>query len=125
MIGPGFTNILRRAVQSDEFIRALPEMEGMEGDVEIVVESVPVLPYEESTRAVCIVEKPPIKFVPPYQMSYGEAWEIVKRRLDDESVSVPQKVEAIGIVTRMETLNSITKDELQNALRWLFDNYDF
>lgn len=28
-------------------------------------------------------------------------------------------------VAHMETHNSITKDELVEALRWLFDHYDF
>ena len=66
-----------------------------------------------------------IEFRPSYHMAFGEAWEIVKLRLDDESVSIPQKVQAIEIVARMETLNSITKDELQKSLQWLFDHYDF
>lgn len=70
-------------------------------------------------------EKRRIEFIPDYYMGWGEAWEIVKLRLDDESVSIPRKVQAIEIVARMETLNSITKDELQKALRWLFDHYDF
>lgn len=70
-------------------------------------------------------EKRLIEFQPTYYMGFGEAWEIVKLRLDDDSVSIPKKVQAIEIVSRMETLNSITKDELQKALRWLFDHYDF
>ena len=70
-------------------------------------------------------EKRLIKFLPPQHMGYGEAWEIVKLRLDDDSVSIPKKVKAIEIVARMATLNSITKNELQKALCWLFDHYDF
>lgn len=70
-------------------------------------------------------EKKRIEFTPAYYMGWGEGWEIVKFRLDDESVPIPRKVQAIEIVARMETLNSITKDELQKALRWLFDHYDF
>ena len=66
-----------------------------------------------------------IEFRPSYHMTFGEAWEIVKQRLDDESVSIPRKVQAIEIVAQMETLNSITKDELQNSLRWLFEHYEF
>ena len=66
-----------------------------------------------------------IEFQPAYHMGYGEAWEIVKLRLDDDAVSIPKKVQAIEMVSRMETLNSITKDELKKALRWMFDNYDF
>lgn len=66
-----------------------------------------------------------VTFIPPQHMSYGEAWEIVKLRLVDETVPIPRKVRAIEMVARMATLNSITKDELQTALRWLFDHYDF
>lgn len=66
-----------------------------------------------------------IEFIPAYHMNYGEAWEIVKLKLADDSVSIEKKVQAIEIVSRMATLNSITKDELQTALRWLFDHYDF
>ena len=60
----------------------------------------------------------PIQF-PTYNISLGEAWEIVKERLDDETIALPSKVLAIEKIARMETLNSITKDELQKALRWL------
>ena len=70
-------------------------------------------------------EKRLIEFSPPQHMGYGEAWEIVKLRLDDDSVPIPKKVKAIEMVSRMETLNSITKDELKKALRWLFDHYEF
>lgn len=66
-----------------------------------------------------------VNFTPVWHMNYGEAWEIVKLRLDDDSVPIPRKVRAIEMVARMATLNSITKDELQTALRWLFDHYDF
>ena len=66
-----------------------------------------------------------LKFHPPQQMSFGEAWAIVKNGLDDLSTSVPQKTKAIEIIARAETLNSITKAELQKALRFLFDYYDF
>lgn len=62
---------------------------------------------------------------PSYNVSLGEAWEIVKHRLNDDTIALQSKVLAIEKVARMETLNSITKDELQNALRWLFDHYDF
>lgn len=66
----------------------------------------------------------PIQF-PSYNVSLGEAWDIVKYRLDDDTIAIQSKVLAIERVARMGTLNSITKDELQNALRWLFDHYDF
>ncbi len=62
---------------------------------------------------------------PSYNVSLGEAWEIVKYRLNDDTIALQSKVLAIEKVARMETLNSITKDELQKALRWLFDHYDF
>lgn len=66
----------------------------------------------------------PIQF-PTYNMSMGEAWEIVKLRLDDDTIAIQSKVLAIEKISRMATLNSITKDELQKALRWLFDHYEF
>lgn len=66
----------------------------------------------------------PIQFT-TYNISLGEAWAIVKCRLDDDTIAIQSKVLAIEKVARMETLNSITKDELQKALRWLFDHYDF
>lgn len=66
----------------------------------------------------------PLQF-PSYNVSLGEAWEIVKYRLNDDTIALQSKVLAIEKVARMETLNSITKDELQNALRWLFDHYEF
>lgn len=66
----------------------------------------------------------PIRF-PTYNVSLGEAWEIVKYRLNDDTIALQSKVLAIEQVARMETLNSIKKDELQNALRWLFDHYEF
>ena len=66
----------------------------------------------------------PIKFY-TNNITLGKAWEIVKYRLDDDSIAIQSKVIAIEKIARMETLNSITKDELQNALRWLFDHYDF
>jgi hypothetical protein len=66
-----------------------------------------------------------IEFTPAWCMNPGEAWQIVKARMDDESVPIGRKVQAIEMVARFETLNSITKDELQRALRWLFDHYEF
>lgn len=60
-----------------------------------------------------------------YNMTPGDAWEIVKHRLEDETISIQSKVLAIEKIAYFETINSITKDELQHALRWLFDHYDF
>ena len=64
-------------------------------------------------------------YFPTYNVTLGEAWEIVKCRLDDDTIAIPTKVLAIEKIARMETLNSITKDELQKALKWLFDHYEF
>lgn len=62
---------------------------------------------------------------PTYNISMRDAWEIVKHRLDDDTIALQSKVLAIEKIARMETINSITKDELQKALRWLFDHYEF
>lgn len=62
---------------------------------------------------------------PTYNVSLGQAWAIVKNGLDDESISIQTKVLAIGKVAEMETHNSITKDDLIRALRWLFEHYEF
>ena len=62
---------------------------------------------------------------PTFNVSLGEAVIIVKSRLEDETISIPTKVLAIEQVTEMETHNSITKDELVGALRWLFRYFDF
>jgi len=62
---------------------------------------------------------------PTYNINMGDAWLIVKERLDDETIALPSKVIAIEKIARMETHNSITKDDLIHALRWLFDHYDF
>ena len=62
---------------------------------------------------------------PSYNVSLGEAVSIVKYKLDDDSISIPSKVLAIQAVAEMETHNSITKNDLVNALRWLFEHYDF
>lgn len=62
---------------------------------------------------------------PTYNINLGDAWLIVKERLDDDTIALPSKVLAIEKISRMETHNSITKDDLVHALRWLFDHYDF
>lgn len=61
---------------------------------------------------------------PTYNVSLAEAVEIVKYRLDDSDVAMQSKVMAIEMVVDMETHNSITKDELVKALRWIFGHYD-
>ena len=52
-----------------------------------------------------------VKF-PTYTVSLGDAWEIVKHRLDDETIAIQSKVLAIEKIANMETHNSITKDVL-------------
>ena len=66
----------------------------------------------------------PIQF-PTYNVNLGDAWLIVKEHLDDESIAIPPKVIAIEKIARMETHNSIKKDDLIHCLRWLFDHYEF
>lgn len=62
---------------------------------------------------------------PSYNVSLGEAILIVKHHLGDIGYSFPSKVLAIERVANMETHNSVTKDDLVGALRWLFEHYDF
>ena len=68
--------------------------------------------------------KEPIRF-PTYNINIGDACVIVKWKLDDDTIALQSKIIAIEKVARMETHNSITKDELVRALQWLFDHYDF
>ena len=69
-------------------------------------------------------EKKPIRF-PTYNVSLGQAIEIVKFGLEDPNIALQSKVLAISKVASMETHNSITKDELVHSLRWLFEHYEF
>lgn len=62
---------------------------------------------------------------PTYNVSLGEAVGIVKGRLNDDTIANETKVLAIEQVANMETHNSITKDELVRALRWMFETYEF
>ena len=62
---------------------------------------------------------------PTFNVSPGDAVIIVKSRLDDESIPIPTKVLAIECVAEMETHNSVTKEELVGALRWLYQHFDF
>ena len=63
--------------------------------------------------------------LPSYNVNLGDAVLIVKEHLDDDSIAFQTKIIAIGKVAEMETHNSIKKDDLVNALRWLFKHYDF
>lgn len=62
---------------------------------------------------------------PTVNVSLPQAHGIVKYRLDDDSIPIETKIIAIRRVAEMETHNSITKDELVCALRWIFDHYEF
>ena len=62
---------------------------------------------------------------PTYKISLTEAIEIVKHRLYDETVPLQTIVCAIERVAEMETHNSISKNDLVNALRWLYEHYEF
>lgn len=74
------------------------------------------------------IEKPKpssIPFPSPGNISTGQAVGIFKYHLDDETVPIWAKVLAIEKIAAFATLNSITKYELQHALQWLFEHYDF
>lgn len=53
------------------------------------------------------------------------AIEIVQHCLEDNAVPLQSKIAAIERIANMPTHNSITKDELVAALRWIFEHYDF
>ena len=61
---------------------------------------------------------------PSYNMSLGQSIAVVKHSLYDPEIAFQSKVLAIENVANMETHNSITKDELVGALRWLFEHYE-
>ena len=66
-----------------------------------------------------------IKPAPIPNASLAFAIAVVKFDLEANDIDLSTKVAAIERVASMETHNSVTKDELVNALRWLFDHYDF
>lgn len=66
-----------------------------------------------------------IPFPSPGNISTGQAVSIFKYQLAYETVPIWAKVLAIEKIAAFETLNSITKDELQHALQWLFEHFDF
>lgn len=53
-------------------------------------------------------------------LSLGQAADIFKYRLDDKTVPLWAKIIAIEKISVLETLNGVTKDELQHAIRWIF-----
>ena len=59
------------------------------------------------------------------KLSLGQAAGIFKYRLDDKTVPLWAKVIAIEKISALETLNGVTKDELQHAIRWIFEYYQF
>lgn len=61
----------------------------------------------------------------PNGVSAKQAIEIVRGGLQDPIIHHETKVMAIQKVAEMETHNSIKKDELVAALRWLFERYEF
>lgn len=73
----------------------------------------------------CKYKKDKVVAIPTYNVSLGQAVGIVKSGLDDDTIALQTKVLAIEKVANMETHNSITKDDLVNALRWLYKHYDF
>lgn len=62
---------------------------------------------------------------PGYNVSVDEAVSIVKFSLGVPDIPEKTKVLAISHVADMGTHNSVTKNELISALRWLFKHYDF
>lgn len=66
-----------------------------------------------------------LKFPPTDNVSLPQAIRIVKSRLHDDDISIKSRTIAIEKVANMETHNSIKKDELIEALRWIFEHYDF
>lgn len=60
---------------------------------------------------------------PTYNVSLGEAVDIVKHKLDDDTIATQSKMIAIETVANMETHNGIAKDEIIRALRWRFAHY--
>lgn len=77
-----------------------------------------------------ITEEPELAVIPLSlpcngNLSLGQAADIFKYRLDDKTVPIWAKVIAIEKISALETLNGVTKDELQHAIRWIFEYYQF
>lgn len=74
------------------------------------------------------IEKPEPAVIPfpcTGNLSLGQAADIFKYRMDDETVPIWAKVLAIEKIASFETLNGITKDEMKHGLRWIFEHYQF
>lgn len=71
------------------------------------------------------MRKPKTVVFPTYNLSLGDAIMMVKHHLYDDDYAIESKILAIDKVANMETHNSVTKDELVRALRWLFEHYEF
>lgn len=61
----------------------------------------------------------------PKKMTFGQCVEVVKFGLEKENITTEEKINAIRTVAGMETYNSIKKDEIVGALKWIFEHYDF
>lgn len=81
--------------------------------------------FPDDAQSIEEPETSAIPFPSPGNISTGQAVGIFKYQLADETVPIWAKVLAIEKIAAFETLNSITKDELQHALQWLFEHYDF
>lgn len=62
---------------------------------------------------------------PTFNVSDSKAIEIVKYGLQDNTIPPQTRLLAISRVAEMPTHNSVTKQELITALRWIFECYDF
>ncbi|WP_122788866.1 hypothetical protein [Intestinibacillus sp. Marseille-P6563] len=62
---------------------------------------------------------------PTFNVSDGMAIDIVKDKLNDETIPFQTRILAIDNVANMATHNSVSKDELVSALKWIFEHYDF
>lgn len=69
------------------------------------------------------MSKKTVRF-PSFNVSLSDAIEIAKYRLNDPDIAMQSKVMAIEKVAEMETHNSITKNDLVGALRWIYEHYD-
>ena len=56
-------------------------------------------------------------------MRLSEAWMIFKN-IRSEGFTLKEKVKAIEVVSEAATLNSITKAEMQESLRFILDTFD-